>query len=171
MLDDQGHRHWLPRPHLESLAPMLTQPEAPCHNGLHPPYKAGQFWILQGTCTSRGGIYQLRQPPTGTHTQTQEVTMEKWIGHGRRRRLGRIPILGQTLIATDHISRLNAIDFCARGFRRILLHQQPSGHRGIVIAIIPNTPVGPPPPPTPWISELKNILPKANKYRVYVDGS
>ena len=32
--------------------------------------------------------------------------MEKWIGHGRRRSLGSIPILGQTFIATGHISSL-----------------------------------------------------------------
>ena len=43
MLDDQGHRQWLPQPLLGSLAPMLPLPEAPCHTGLHPPYKAGQF--------------------------------------------------------------------------------------------------------------------------------
>ena len=51
---------------------------------------------------------------TGTSTQAHPVIMEKWIGHGRRRNLGRIPILRQTLIATGHISSLSATDFCAR---------------------------------------------------------
>ena len=172
MLDEQGHRHWLPQPLLESLVPMLPQPEAPCHTGLHPPYKPGQFWILQGTSTAPGGIYQLRRLPQGTPTtQAQEVTMEKWIGHGRRRSLGRIPIIGQTLIATGHVLTLPTTDFCTRGFRRLLIHQHKAGHRGTVLAVIPDTPVGPPPPPTPWMAELQDSLPTTNKYRVYVDGS
>ena len=74
MLNEQGHRHWLPPALLESLVPMLPQPEAPCHTGLHPPYNAEQFWIIQGTSTAPGGIYQLRQPPQGTLSQAEELT-------------------------------------------------------------------------------------------------
>ena len=68
------------------------EPRAPRHQSassrtttrtLYPPYKTGQFWILQGTSTSPGGIFQLRPPPQGTHTQAQEVSMEKWIVTGR----------------------------------------------------------------------------------------
>ena len=128
---------------------MLPLPEAPCHTRLPPPYKASQFWILQGTSTTHGGTFQLRQSSHGTSPQTSEVIMEKWIGHGRRRSPDRIPIHRQTLRATGHISTLAAADFCARGFRRVLLHQHPSGHRSTVLATIPDTPVGPPRIPTP----------------------
>ena len=58
--------------------PTLTLPEEQCRPGLYPPYKAGQFWIHQGT------TFQLRQPP-GTSTPAHEVLREKWVGCGRYR--------------------------------------------------------------------------------------
>ena len=90
-------------------------------------------------------------------------------GRGCRKALYASLSLGrpsQPLGTTSHL-QLSTPDFCSRGCQRLLVHQSPTGHSGMVLAIIPDTPN----PQPPHRRHGQSPPDGANPYRLFVDGS
>ena len=79
-------RRWLPPALIEQLLTFASDAPGDCPPHSHPPPRAGQFWLLKGTATERGGIYRLDALPSIT-TPLRRPTLERagmGIGGARR---------------------------------------------------------------------------------------
>ena len=74
-------RQWLPPHIITQLLTFTPSPPGECPPDEHHCLHAGQFWMLRGTATDRGGLFRILTAPT---PDTPSITLKRWMGTARR---------------------------------------------------------------------------------------
>ena len=139
-----GPRGWLSADTLAAILPFqpTLPPYLPDH---HPLPRAGQFWIVKGTATIRGGLFQLLsigQWGTTVHS------VQRWTPSGRRPNLGPIRRVGQRICPLGRPSSFLPATFAELATHRIIVHTHGTATAGSVLAAFSDR-LLPPPSPRP----------------------
>ena len=160
-------RQWLP-PHLISL--LLTFPsETPgeCPTDEHPGLHAGQFWMLKGTVTERGGLFRIVTAPTAT---TTTVSVQRWMGI-EHRTWRPTPTNGQRVRPSGRTTIIDRADFAMRSNRRVIIHLPARQQIGTILTHFMDTYQLTTPNTAHWTDSLRPLLDPSKHWRIYADGS
>ena len=160
-------RQWLP-PHIISL--LLTSPSDPpgdCPPDEHPSSHAGQFWMLRGTATERGGLFRIVTAPTAT---TPSVTIQRWMGI-EQRSWRPTPTNGQRVRPAGRPTAIGSADFVTRSNRRVIVHLPAPHQVGTILTHFMDTLQITTPASAHWTDSLRPLLDPHKHWRIYADGS
>ena len=160
-------RQWLP-PHIISL--LLTFPSdtpGDCPTDEHPGLHVGQFWMLRGTATERGGLYRIVTAPTAT---TPSVMIQRWLGL-EHRTWRPTPTNGQRVRPIGRTSIIDRADFATRSNRRVIVHLPVRHQVGTILTHFMDTYQITTPTSAHWTDSLRPLLDPTKHWRIYADGS
>ena len=117
---DGNTRCWIPDHVIQVLLTFPAGTPGDCPPQLHLPCRPGQFSLLKGTATTRGGIDNILTPPT---TTSSHYTVCRWTG-GEGRQWRPTPNIRQCASRTGPPDCLIPTDLYSRSYKRIIVHLQ-----------------------------------------------
>ena len=146
------------------ITQLLTLPPPPPRNSPndeHPCLYAGQFWMLRGTATERGGLFWIITASTQT---TPSITLQRWMGI-EQLTWRPTPTIGQRVRPADRIEQLPRSDFAARSHRRVVVHLPAPHQVGILTHFMDTYQVT-----VPHCAHWTDTLDPHKHWRIYANG-
>ena len=160
-------RQWLPPHVITQLLTFPTTPPGECPTDEHHSLHAGQFWMLRGTATAKGGLFQVLIAPTPS---THSITLQRWVGT-EHRTWRPTPTVGQRIHPAGRTVQLHGPDFAARSHRRVIVHLLPKNQVGTILTHFSDSFQVTTPTRAHWADKLRPHLDPTKHWRIYANGS
>ena len=160
-------RQWLPPHTITQLLTFPTPPPGDCPPDEHHCLHAGQFWMLRGTATERGGLFRVL---TAATPSLPSLTLQRWLGTARRT-WRPTPTVGQRICPVGRTEQIHDHDFAARSHCRVIVHLPASHQVGTILTHFSDSFQVTVPTRAHWTDRIRPLLDPAKHWRIYADGS